>query len=188
MKINTKRAFKCLFVLSFIVIIVGFCVTRTGNWRDVNQFRKFQFSWMPLGLHYQMMLCLYLLGQHCLHLTFEPYLSSEFYSRKYEKLPSIVIYACTTIEETMNLFRLCLFTFRPIASKQLNRLTTLDNLSWLSGAEVKHPLWVREIPGSIPGSDKGFYVSLFCFAVFVLLFFVQKHIIWHIILQFLLQC
>ena len=40
------------------------------------------------------MLCLYLLGQNCLHLTFKPYLSSETYSRKYEKLPNIVVHAC----------------------------------------------------------------------------------------------
>jgi len=40
------------------------------------------------------MLWLYLLGQNCLHLTFEQNLSSETYSRKYEKLPNIVILAC----------------------------------------------------------------------------------------------
>ena len=40
------------------------------------------------------MLGLYLLGQNCLHLTFEQYLSSETYSRKYDKLPNIVILAC----------------------------------------------------------------------------------------------
>ena len=40
------------------------------------------------------MLGLYLLGQNCLHLSFKPYLSSETYSRKYEKLPNIVIHAC----------------------------------------------------------------------------------------------
>ena len=45
------------------------------------------------------MLCLYLIGQNCLHLTFEPYLSSETYSRKYEKLPDIFIYASKTITE-----------------------------------------------------------------------------------------
>jgi len=26
---------------------------------------------------------------------------------------------------------------------------------------VTHPLWVQEVPGSIPGSSKGFYVSFF---------------------------
>ena len=40
------------------------------------------------------MLGLYLLGQICLHLTFEQYLRIESYSRKYEKLPNIVILAC----------------------------------------------------------------------------------------------
>jgi len=45
------------------------------------------------------MLCLYLLGQNCLHLTFKPYLSSETYSRQYEKLPSIVVYACTLLHK-----------------------------------------------------------------------------------------
>jgi len=39
------------------------------------------------------MLDLYLLGQNCLHLTFKPNLSSETYSRKYEKLPNIVVHA-----------------------------------------------------------------------------------------------
>jgi len=114
------------------------------------------------------MLGLYLLGQNCLHLTFEQYLSSETYSRKYEKLPNIVILACKNITEKMHLLKmsdpqiwLCLFTFRPIASKQLNGLTTIDTLSWLGGAVVTHPLWVQEVPGSIPGSGKGFYVWFF---------------------------
>ena len=98
------------------------------------------------------MLCLYLLGQNCLHLTFKPYLSSETYSRKYEKLPNIVIHACKNNTEKMFLMKmsgpqiwLCLFTFRPIASKQLNGLTTIDSLSRLGGAVVTHPLWVLEV-------------------------------------------
>jgi len=79
------------------------------------------------------MLGLYLLG---LHLTFKQYLSSETYSRKYEKLPNIVILACKNITEKMHLLKmcgpqiwLCLFTFRPIASKQLKGLTTIDTVS-----------------------------------------------------------
>ena len=49
------------------------------------------------------MLCLYLLGQNCLqkflHLN-QPYLSSETYSHKYDKLPNIiVICACKNITE-----------------------------------------------------------------------------------------
>jgi len=39
------------------------------------------------------MLDLYLLGQICLYLTFKPFLGSETYSRKYEKLPNIVVHA-----------------------------------------------------------------------------------------------
>jgi len=69
---------------------------------------------------------------------------------------------------------LCLFTFRPIASKQLNGLTTIDTLSWLGCAVVKHSLWVQEVPGSIPVSGKGFYVWFFCFVVVVFLLFLSK--------------
>jgi len=82
------------------------------------------------------MLGLYLLGQNCLHLTFEQCLSSDTYSRKYEKLPNIVILACKNITEKMHLLKMSgpqiwlrLFTFRPIASKQLNGLTTIDTVS-----------------------------------------------------------
>jgi len=127
------------------------------------------------------MLGLYLLGQNCLHLTFEQYLSSETYSHKYEKLPNIIILACTNITEKMHLLQmsgpqiwLCLFTFRPIASKQLNGLTTIDTVSWLGGAVVTHPLWVQEVPGSIPGSGKGFYVSFFALLLLCFYFFVKN--------------
>jgi len=82
---------------------------------------------------------------------------------------------------------LCLFTFRPIASKQLNGLTTMDTLRWLGGAVLTHPLWVQEVPGSIPGSGKGFYVW-FVLLLLCFYFFVQKNIICHKSLQFLLQC
>jgi len=47
---------------------------------------------------------------------------------------------------------------------------------------------VEEVSGSIPGSGKGFYVVFVCFVVVVLLLFVQKLIICHNILLFLLQC
>jgi len=82
------------------------------------------------------MLFLYLLGQNCLHLSSLPYLDIETYSRKYVKLPNIVIYAYKSITEKVYLLkmcgpqiRFCLNTFRPIASKQLNSLTTIDSLS-----------------------------------------------------------
>ena len=63
--------------------------------------------------------------------------------------------------------RLCLITLRPIASKQLNGLTTINVFSWLYGAEVTHPLWVREVPGSIPGSDKGFVLLIFALLLYL---------------------
>jgi len=70
--------------------------------------------------------------------------------------------------------RLCLFTFRPIASKQLNSLTTIDILSWLGAPVVTHLLWVQEVPGSIPGIGKGFYVWFFVLLCFYFLqFFLQ---------------
>jgi len=55
--------------------------------------------------------------------------------------------------------RLCLFTFRPLALKELNSLTTIVTLSWLGGEEATHPLIVRKV--SIPGSGNGFYVWFF---------------------------
>jgi len=70
---------------------------------------------------------------------------------------------------------LCLFTFRPIAPKQLNSFTSVDTLSWLGGAVVTHPLWVQELPGSIPSSGKGFYVWFFCFVVDVFLLVLSKN-------------
>ena len=81
--------------------------------------------------------------------------------------------------------RLCSFTFRPIALEQLNSLTTLDTRSWLGGAGVTHPLWVQEVPVSIPVSGKGFLCLNFWFVVVVFLLFVQKHIISQTILQIL---
>ena len=149
----------------------------------------------PGNTHVLKMLGLYLLGQNCLHLTFEKYLSSETYSRKYEKLPNITILACKNITEKIHLLKmsgpqiwLCLFTFRPIASKQLNGLTTIDTVSWLGGAVVTHPLWVQEVPGSIPGSGKGFYVWFLVLLLLCFYLFIQKHSIYRKILQFLLQC
>jgi len=94
------------------------------------------------------------------------------------KVPIIVINACKSITEKEYLLkicgpqiRFCLFTFRPIASKQLNSLTTIDALSWLGGAVVTHRLWVQEVPDSIPVSGKGFYFWFF-FVLLLLCFYV----------------
>ena len=132
---------------------------------EIDNFCFAQQNRVPLKMLY-----LYLWGQNCLHLTCKPYLSSDTYSRKYEKLPNTVIHSCKNITEQINLLKMCgpqirlfgfvFFTFRPIASKWLYSLTTciIDTLSWLGGSEVTYPLWVREVPGSIPGSCKGFDV------------------------------
>ena len=64
--------------------------------------------------------------------------------------------------------QLCLFTFRPIASKQLNSLTTIVTLSWLGGAEVTFGV---QFPA--PARVR---MLLFCFVVVVFrLFFISKN-------------
>jgi len=70
---------------------------------------------------------------------------------------------------------LCLFTFRPIALKQLNGLTTIEILSWLGGAVVTHPLWVHEVPCSIPGSGKVFLCLIFLFCCWCGFSFLSKN-------------
>jgi len=126
---NNWNSAKCIMYLWYI-----------QSWFEYYVKHKYNVSVLKI-------LGLYLLGQNCLHLTFEQYLSSETYSRKYMKLPNIVILACKNITEKMHLLKmcgpqiwLCLFTFRSIASKQLNGLTTIDTVSWLAGAVVTHPL------------------------------------------------
>jgi len=68
--------------------------------------------------------------------------------------------------------RLCLCTFLFIASKQIKNLTVTITIIWLDGVWVTHQVWVREVPGLIPGFAKGFYVwfivlLLLCFYCFV---------------------
>jgi len=115
-------------------------------------------------------LCLYRLGQNCLHFTFKPYLGSETYSRRYEKLSRIVLHTCKNITETMILLkrcgpriRLCLFTFRPIASKQLNNLTTIVTLSWLGVQRLRIRFGCKRS------------LVQFCFVVVVLLPFLSQN-------------
>jgi len=90
------------------------------------------------------------------------------------KVPNIVIHACNSIICSIQYLLkmcgpqiwLCLFTFRPITSKQLNSRTTIDALSWLGGAVVTHPLSVQEVPGSIPGSFLSLIFLFCCCCVF----------------------
>jgi len=72
---------------------------------------------------------------------------------------------------------LCLFTFRPIALKQLNSLTIFDTFGWLVDSEATHPTGVQEVPSSI--SSRDFYVIFSVFVIVVFLLFCQKDIIIH---------
>ena len=97
------------------------------------------------------MLCPYLLGQNCLHLTFKPYLSSETYSRKNEKLPNIVIHACKDMTEK-NCWK-CL----------ARKLGFVYFLSWHVGAVVTHPLWMQDVRVQFPAPARFFMFDfLFC--------------------------
>jgi len=99
-----------------------------------------------------------------------------------KKLPNVVLHACKHITENMKLLklwspqiRLCLFMFRPMAWKQLNSLTTIITLSWLSGAEVTYPLWVRDVPVFNSRFRQGLLCLIVCFVVVAFYCFVQKH-------------
>jgi len=76
-----------------ILFVIGYFCYRT------NLFRYFTTAITIQANRCLKMLCLYLLGHTCLYLTLLPYLSSETYSRKYEKLPKIVIHAFKIITE-----------------------------------------------------------------------------------------
>jgi len=71
----------------------------------------------------------------------------------------------------------------------------LKLIMWISKSNVFYfdilngtKTWVQEVPGLITGSGKGFYVWFFVLLLLCFYFFVQKHIIYHKSLQFLLQC
>jgi len=99
------------------------------------------------------------------------------------QLPNIVINACSNIKEN-SLQRLCLFMFWLIALKPSNSLTSIDTFSCLSGLEVMHQNGVQEVPSSITGTGKLFYVC-----IFVLFFDVYVFVpLFPFIMKFLLQC
>ena len=127
------------------------------------------------------MLDLYLLGQNCLHLTFKQYLSSETYSRKYEKLPNIVVHACKILQKK-NAFvenvwpaNLALFVYvsthcvKTVKWLDYNRYSQLTR--WCSGN-------VFALGAGGPGFDPrlrhGFLCVIFCIVVVVFLLFCPK--------------
>ena len=141
------------------------------------------------------MLGLYLLGQNYLHLTFEQYVSSETYSRKYEKLQNIVIIACKKYYRTNafveNVWPASLALFIYVSTRCVEKVKWLDYnrycqlTRWCSGNASA--LGARG-PGFNPRIRQGFYVSFFALLLLCFYFYCQKHIICHTSLQFLLQC
>jgi len=82
------------------------------------------------------------------------YFNSEPYFHKYEKLQNVVIHAKIYTEKTL------LFMFQPFMLKQFKSLTAIDTFSSFGGLVVTHQT-VRDVPGSIHGYGKAFY--LWCF-------------------------
>jgi len=135
--------------------------------------------------------------QNCLHLTFEPYLSSETYSRKYEKQPNIVTHACKIYRKSEfvdNVWPANSTLFIYVSTYCVETVKQLDYIqfSWLGGPEVTHPPKVWEVPGSIPGFGKSFYVFFIfdvvfgCCYVFTFLSLNTLYVIKFC--KFLLQC
>ena len=123
------------------------------------------------------MLRLYLLGHNCLYLTFKPYLSSETYSRNYEKLPNIVIYACKNNTENWISWK-CVarkFGFVYLRFDPLRR-----KIAWLQSIQ-QLTLWCRGSASALSARghgfnsrhSKGFYVW-FC-VVFLCVFLRSKN-------------
>jgi len=127
------------------------------------------------------MLYLYLLGQNCLHLTFKPYLSSDTYSRIYEKLSIIVVHACKNITEKCilveNLWPANLALFVYVLTHCVETVEWLDYnqysqlTRWCSG---KASILGARGPGFSPRLRQGFLCLIFCFVVVVFLRFCPK--------------
>jgi len=155
----------------------------------------FHVIYGKLSLWHLKMLCLYLLGHNCLHLTFEPYLSSKTYSRKYEKLTNIVIHAWkkyywkSIFVENVWPANLALFIYvsthcvETVKWLDYNRYSQLTR--WCSGNASA--LGARG-PGFNPRLRQGFLCLNFVLLLLCFYFFVQKLIIYYKSLQFILQC
>jgi len=143
------------------------------------------------------MLCLYLLGQKCLYFLFKPYLSSETYSRKYEKLLNIVIHAGKILQKKEYFWKYvarklgfvyyvsphCVETVKWLGYNRYFQLTR-----WCSG---KASAMGARCPGFNSRLRNGFlclnFVWFCCCVLLCVFIFCPKHIICHNILQFILH-
>jgi len=73
---------------------------------------------------------------------------------------------------------LCLFTFRPIASKLFNGLTTIDTLKWLSGAVVYASALGVKDPGFNPLLRQGFLCLFFVWFLLCFFLFWKKNTVF----------
>ena len=126
------------------------------------------------------MLDLYLLGQNCLHLTFKPYLRSETYSRKYEKLPNIVVPVCKILQKKCICWKClaCKFGFVCLCFDHC-----VETVKWLDYNRYSHlTRWCSgnasalgaSCPGFNPRLRQGFLCLIFCIGVVVFLLFCPK--------------
>ena len=115
-------------------------------------------------------------------------LSSEFYSRKYDYLTTIVIYECRNNDFLSVAHRFGFFNLCFDQQLQLNTLTSIDTFSCLNGLDVTHQTAMREFPGLIPSSGKDLYVCSFVLLLGWFYFFVQNTLFVIDVLHFLSQC
>jgi len=110
-----------------------------------------------------------------------PYLSSDTYSRKYKKLPYIVIHACKINTENnvfvVNVWPANLALFIYVSTHWVEQVKWLDYnrysqlTRWCSGNASA--LGARG-PGFNPQLRQGFLCLIFCFVLVVFLLFCQK--------------
>jgi len=139
------------------------------------------------------MLCLYIIGKQCFHLTFKPYLSSVTYSRIYIWETAKYIYTCMWKYYRNNEFveNVCpansaLFIYvsthcvETVKKLEYNRCSQLTQ--WCSG---NASAFGARGPGFNSRLRQGFLYLIFFGFFFT---FCPKHIICPKILKFFLQC
>ena len=103
----------------------------------------------------------------CLHLTFNHSMNPTPVNMRSCQIQLFmhdkILQKKTTLLKRCDLqIQLCLFMLYLITLKQLKSLTLIDTFSCLKGREVTRQAGLREVPDSIPGYVKDFYVHI-CF-------------------------